>query len=238
MRILALAERALDKDARLRLPLYSRSRSNDSVEKAKVNESEGIKDKQSERNPKKVKVSDVVSSSSVKVDVNGFSDCERGEWGWVKAMRMNLCQAIQGSGCWDSMWGCRDAATTEPAGSLLREDTSRPSLPGSWRTVPKIRPSCCTEKVKIQFQILNFRDQLLTFVKGPANLHNPPKPHDCRKWSGCWEASSDASMFWMMLWTAASTTWSFDDDKTLLIFWSSSEWLWKWIFSLQKVQAQ
>lgn len=79
MRILALAERALDKDARLRLPLYSRSRSNDSVEKAKVNESEGIKDKQSERNPKKVKVSDVVSSSSVKVDVNGFSDCERGE---------------------------------------------------------------------------------------------------------------------------------------------------------------
>lgn len=36
MRILAFAERALDNDARLRLPLYSRSRSNDSVEKAKV----------------------------------------------------------------------------------------------------------------------------------------------------------------------------------------------------------
>lgn len=48
MRILALAERALDKDARLRLPLYSRSRSNDSVEKAKVIESKGIKDKQRE----------------------------------------------------------------------------------------------------------------------------------------------------------------------------------------------
>lgn len=148
MRILALAERALDKDARLRLPLYSRSRSNDSVEKAKVNESKGIKDKQREtkwEKPEKVKVSDVISSSSVKVDVNGFSDCEGGEWGWVKAMRMNLCQAIRVSGCWDSMWGCRDAATTEPAGSLPREDTSRPSLPGSWRTVPMIRPSCCTK---------------------------------------------------------------------------------------------
>lgn len=35
MRIFALAERALDKDARLKLP-YSRSRSNDSVEKAFV----------------------------------------------------------------------------------------------------------------------------------------------------------------------------------------------------------
>jgi hypothetical protein len=36
MRILALAERAFDSDALLRLPLYSRSRSNDSEEKAKV----------------------------------------------------------------------------------------------------------------------------------------------------------------------------------------------------------
>jgi hypothetical protein len=34
MRILALAERAFDNDALLRLPLYSRSRSNDSDEKA------------------------------------------------------------------------------------------------------------------------------------------------------------------------------------------------------------
>ena len=39
MRILALAERALDKEALLRLPLYSRSlrsRSNDSEENARV----------------------------------------------------------------------------------------------------------------------------------------------------------------------------------------------------------
>lgn len=39
MRILALAERAFDKEARLRLPLYSRSlrsRSNDSEENARV----------------------------------------------------------------------------------------------------------------------------------------------------------------------------------------------------------
>lgn len=33
----------------------------------------------------------------------------------------------------------------------------------------------------------------------------------------------------MMLCAAANTTWSFDDDNTLLIFWSRSEWLRKQI---------
>lgn len=67
---------------------------------------------------------------------------------------------------------------------------------------------------------------ILTFVNGPANRQSPPNPHDCKKWSGCCEASSDANIFWIMLCTAARTTWSFDDDKTLLIFWSRREWLW------------
>lgn len=66
-----------------------------------------------------------------------------------------------------------------------------------------------------------------TLVNGPANLQSPPKPQDCKKWSGCCEESSDANIFWMMLWTAAKTTWSLDDERTLLIFWSSNEWL-KW----------
>lgn len=50
-----LAERALDNDALLRLPLYSRSRSrsNDSVEKAKGIAVEGLKEKKVKGNPKK-----------------------------------------------------------------------------------------------------------------------------------------------------------------------------------------
>jgi len=45
-----------------------------------------------------------------------------------------------------------------------------------------------------------------TLVKGPANRHSPPKPQLWRKWSCCWEGSSLASMFCIMLWTELSTT--------------------------------
>lgn len=68
----------------------------------------------------------------------------------------------------------------------------------------------------------------LVFVNGPANRHNPPKPQLCRKCNCCCDASSVASMFWIILWMAFKMAWSLDIDRTLLIFWSSNEWLQKW----------
>jgi hypothetical protein len=58
MRILAFAERAFDNDALLRLPLYSRSRSNDSEEKAEwINRGvEKRKKRESERNSEKSRI--------------------------------------------------------------------------------------------------------------------------------------------------------------------------------------
>lgn len=64
-----------------------------------------------------------------------------------------------------------------------------------------------------------------TLVKGPANRQSPPNPQLCIKCSVCCVGSSLANMFWMILWTAISTTWSLDTDRMLLIFWSSREWL-------------
>lgn len=67
----------------------------------------------------------------------------------------------------------------------------------------------------------------LTLVNGPANRHNPPNPHVWRNNNGCWQASSDANIFWMILCTAANMTRSFDTDNTWFIFWSKSVWLQK-----------
>lgn len=82
------------------------------------------------------------------------------------------------------------------------------------------------------------RKLTLGLVNGPAKRQSPPKPQLCRKWSCCWDGSSVASMFWIILWMAISTAWSFEMDSTLLIFWSSSECLqgngWTCYFTLVK----
>ena len=62
-------------------------------------------------------------------------------------------------------------------------------------------------------------------VNGPANRHKPPKPQLCKKCNCCWDGSSVANIFWIILCTAIKTNWSLDTDKMLLIFWSSNEWL-------------
>lgn len=141
--------------------------------------------------------------------------------------------------------------------SPLPVDTFQPSPPGSWRTAPTIRPSCCTvdkkknqscdswrgtridsvhpdeEGMLVRQQLLiNFHSLIqnikqLTLVNGPAKRHKPPNPQLCKKCNGCWEASSVASMFCIILWTDASTIWSLDTLSTLFTFWSSREWLWK-----------
>lgn len=140
-------------------------------------------------------------------------------------MRMNLYREIQAWDYLSLMWDYRDVVRKELAGFLQLASKSRPLLRGSWQKVPRIRPSYCTAwMLKVNWFLITFKKNF-TFVNGPANLHSPPKPHDWRKSNDCCEASSDASIFWIMLCAAAKTTWSFDCDKTLLIFWSRSEWL-------------
>lgn len=73
-------------------------------------------------------------------------------------------------------------------------------------------------------QLIQTNNQL-TLVNGPANRHKPPKPQLCKKCNCCWDGSSVASIFCIILWTAISTKWSFDNDRMLLIFWSSNECL-------------
>lgn len=88
-------------------------------------------------------------------------------------MKMNLCRVIRGWGCSDWMSGCRGAETKEPAGSLPRANRSRPSLPGSWRTVPMTRPSCCTAKGRWTWNplrhglenLLLWKDQRISIVR-------------------------------------------------------------------------
>lgn len=65
----------------------------------------------------------------------------------------------------------------------------------------------------------------LVGVNGPANLHKPPKPQLCRKCNCCWDGSSVASIFCIMLWMAFNTAWSLDAWRTWLIFWSNNAWL-------------
>lgn len=77
-------------------------------------------------------------------------------------------------------------------------------------------------KIKLRFSSPFY---FWTFVNGPANRHRPPKPQLCRKCNCCWDGSSVANIFCIILWTAISTTWSFETDKMLLIFWSSNECL-------------
>lgn len=109
--------------------------------------------------------------------------------------------------------------------SLRRASRFRPSLRDNSQKARKIQPSYCTGKGRKFMKFQGWKRKLITLVNGPANLQSPPNPQDCKKWSGCCEASSDANIFWIILCTAARTTWSFDDDNTLLIFWSRSEWL-------------
>lgn len=86
----------------------------------------------------------------------------------------------------------------------------------------------------------------LVFVNGPANRHKPPKPQLCRKCNCCCDGSSVANIFWIILWIAFKTAWSFDMDSTLLIFWSSNEWLYcfqaeekkkQWKFIIKSVHS-
>lgn len=76
------------------------------------------------------------------------------------------------------------------------------------------------------FECWSWKDRMRrTFVNGPANRQRPPNPQLCRKCNCCCDASSVANIFCMILWTANKTSWSFDTDKMLFIFWSSSECL-------------
>lgn len=139
-------------------------------------------------------------------------------------MNLNLCR-IQAWDYLSLMWDYRDVVRKGLVDFLQLASTSQPLLRGSWQKVPRIPPSYYTAwKLKFNWLLIYF-NSFITFVNGPANLQSPPKPQDWRKRRDCCEASSDASIFWIILWAAAKTIWSFDCDKTLLIFWSRSEWL-------------
>lgn len=85
----------------------------------------------------------------------------------------------------------------------------------------------------------NFWNRTLTLglVNGPAKRQSPPKPQLCKKCNCCWDGSSVANIFWMILWMAIRTAWSFDIESTLLIFWSSNEWLNFVVIKLGLVQS-
>lgn len=94
---------------------------------------------------------------------------------------------------------------------------------------------------KMYFEWKNNKNKILTLglVNGPAKRQSPPKPQLCKKCNCCCDGSSVANIFWMILWMAIKTAWSFDIESTLLIFWSSSEWLniekkWKRISSIDR----
>jgi hypothetical protein len=75
----------------------------------------------------------------------------------IKAMMMNLYQAIRVLSYSSLTLGYKDVAMKELAGSLRQANMFQPLLPNSLRRVQMIPPSCCT----VDESLLVIRSRLL-----------------------------------------------------------------------------